>query len=411
MNASPTQFADPGELGFDPSRLGRVADFARAFVDDGRMVGTDVLVARHGKVALRSVAGLADRERAAPILDDSIWRIFSMTKPLTSVAVMQLVEEGSVRLRDHLECFLPAFADPQVFVGGTANEPETVAAERPIAIADLLTHTAGLSYSILTQHPVDEMYRQIGLDAMERGSDLADRVDLIADLPLRHHPGKRWSYSMATDVLGRVVEVVDGRSFAEALYDRVLGPLGMVDTGFCATDDRLERMTSCYAFCPGAEPELLDSGTETKFREPSWESGGGGLLSTMADYHRFCSALLAGGVLDGQRVLGSRTVRSMMVNHLPEGRYLDEVGDDLYTPGFFSGCGFGFGFATVEDPARGRILASRGEASWGGLASTAFWIDPAEGIHTVFLAQLVPSSAHVSLRWDLRTLVNQALVD
>ncbi|MDG2427071.1 MAG: serine hydrolase [Acidimicrobiales bacterium] len=401
----------PTDLGFEPSRLQRVADFARAFVEDGRMVGTDVLVARHGQVALRSMAGLANREEVVPVATDSLWRIFSMTKPITSVTVMQLVEEGQVRLSDPLERFLPAFAGQQVFVGGTADAPETVPAERPITIADLLTHTAGLSYSILTQHPVDEMYRKVGLGALDLGCNLTERIDLVATLPLRHQPGTRWSYSMATDVLGRVVEVVDGRPFAEALQARILDPLGMLDTGFKVNDESLRRMTSCYAFSSDEEPALLDRGLSTAFREPSWDSGGGGLVSTMADYHRFCSALLGGGALGGRRVLGSRTVQLMTVNHLPDGRHLDEVGDDLYTPGFFSGCGFGLGFATVEDPAQARILATRGEASWGGMASTAFWIDPTEGIHTIFLAQLVPSSAHLSLRWDLRTLVNQALVD
>ena len=402
---------DPADLGLDPDRLQRVADFAKAFVDDGHMVGTDVLVARHGKVVLRSTVGLADREQAVPVADDSLWRIFSMTKPVTSVAVMQLVEEGRIRLRDPLSRFLPAFADVEVFVGGTVDEPDTVPAERPITVADLLTHTAGLSYSILNQHPVDEMYRRAGIDALERGGSLAERIDRLATLPLRHQPGTRWSYSMATDVLGRVVEVVDGRPFDEALHARVLEPLGMVDSVFQVSGDRLGRMTSCYAFTPGGEPALLDPGPTTGFADVSWPSGGGGLVSSMADYHRFCSALVGGGELDGQRILGSRTVRQMFMNHLPGGAHLDEVGDPLYTPGFFTGCGFGLGLATVEDPARGRLQATRGEGSWGGMASTAFWVDPAEGIHGVFLTQLLPSSTHVSLRWDLRTLVNQALVD
>jgi len=410
-HVSSLEMHDPAGLGFDPDRLQRVADFAGAFVDDGRMVGTDVLVARHGQVVLRSTAGLADREHAVPVADDNLWRIFSMTKPVTSVAIMQLIEEGRVRLRDPLSRFLPAFAEMTVFAGGTVEAPETVPAERSITIADLLTHTSGLSYSILNQHPVDELYRRAGIDALDRGGSLADRIDLLATLPLRHQPGTRWSYSMATDVLGLVVEAVDGRPFDEALHARILEPLGMVDTIFRVSDDRLGRMTSCYAFAPGSEPTLIDPGPTTGFGKVSWPSGGGGLVSTMADYHRFCAALVGGGALDGQRILGSRTVRQMFVNHLPGGAHLDEVGDPLYTPEFFAGCGFGLGFATVEDPARGRFLATRGEGSWGGMASTAFWVDPTEGIHCVFLTQLLPSSTHVSLRWDLRTLVNQALVD
>ena len=216
---------------------------------------------------------------------------------------------------------------------------------------------------------------------------------------------------MATDVLGRVVEVLDDRPFADCLAARILEPLGMHDTSFLVPDERVRRLSSCYGFAPGSEPALLDAGPTSAYREPSWQSGGGGLVSTTGDYHRFCSALLGGGELDGARILGPRTVRSMMSNHLPGGAHLDQVGDPLYTPGFFAGCGFGLGFATVEDPAVGRILASRGEASWGGMASTAFWVDPTEGIHAVFMTQLVPSGTHVSLRWDLRTLVNQAILD
>ena len=401
----------PSEVGMDADRLGRVADFAGAFVEDGHMVGTDVLVARHGRVVLRSTAGLADRENAVAVAGDTLWRIFSMTKPITSVAVMQLVEEGRLRLRDPLADVLPEFADPQVFVGGTVDAPELVPADRSITIADLLSHTSGLSYSILDQHPVDEIYRRAGLDAMERGGTLADTISRLAGLPLRHHPGTRWSYSMATDVLGRVVEVLDDRPFADCLAARILEPLGMHDTSFLVPDERVRRLSSCYGFAPGSEPALLDAGPTSAYREPSWQSGGGGLVSTTGDYHRFCSALLRGGELDGARILGPRTVRSMMSNHLPGGAHLDQVGDHLYTPGFFAGCGFGLGFATVEDPVVGRIMASRGEASWGGMASTAFWVDPAEGIHAVFMTQLVPSGTHVSLRWDLRALVNQAILD
>ncbi len=407
MTSEPTGPGDAG--GFDPDRLQRVADFTRALVDDGHLVGTDVLVARHGRVALRSMAGMADRERAVPVADDSLWRIYSMTKPITSVVVMQLVDEGRLRLRDPLSRFLPAFADSRVLVGGTADDPETVPAERAITIADLLTHTAGIGYSIMDRGPVDELHRRAGLDALAAGGTLVERIDQLATLPLLHQPGTRWSYSMATDVLGRVVELVDGRSLGEAMRDRVLDPLGMVDTVFQVDDDRLDRMTSCYRFVPGAEPALDEAGGATEFRSRSWESGGGGLVSTMGDYHRFCSAMVAGGELDGRRILGDRTVRQMMTNHLPGAGDLDDVGDPLYTPGFFVGCGFGLGFATVEDPARGRLQATRGEASWGGAASTVFWVDPVEGVHCIFLTQMVPSSVYASRRWDLRALVNQAL--
>lgn len=404
--------ADPSSAGFDPVRLRRVADYARAFVDDNLMVGTDVLVARRGKLALRSTAGLADQETGVPVGSDTLWRIFSMTKPVTSVALMQLVEEGTVRLRDPLADFVPAFADPQVFIGGTVDDPQTAQADRPINIADLLSHTAGLSYGIVNQHPVDEMYRREGLIGGRSAGSLESVVDVIASLPLRHHPGTRWSYSMATDVLGRVIEVADGRPFADALNDRVLEPLGMIDTRFSVSDRNLHRFAACYQPAPGTlAPVPLDLPMTDSFREPTWSSGGGGLVSSMADYDRFCQMLLGGGALDGQRILGPRTVALMMRNHLPQGADLTAVGDPLYHEGFFDGCGFGLGFAVVLDSAHGRIHATEGEASWGGMASTAFWIDPVEQIHCVFLAQLIPSSTHIRLRWDLRTLVNQAIVE
>ena len=401
----------PEDVGFSSERLRRVDSLMQGYVDSGRLAGTVTLLAREGQVFHFEHCGVADVQSGRPMDLDTIFRIYSMTKPITSVAVMQLVEEGRLRLRDPLADVLPEFADPQVFVGGTVDAPELVPADRSITIADLLSHTSGLSYSILDQHPVDEIYRRAGLDAMERGGTLADTISRLAGLPLRHHPGTRWSYSMATDVLGRVVEVLDDRPFADCLAARILEPLGMHDTSFLVPDERVRRLSSCYGFAPGSEPALLDAGPTSAYREPSWQSGGGGLVSTTGDYHRFCSALLGGGELDGARILGPRTVRSMMSNHLPGGAHLDQVGDHLYTPGFFAGCGFGLGFATVEDPVVGRIMASRGEASWGGMASTAFWVDPAEGIHAVFMTQLVPSGTHVSLRWDLRALVNQAILD
>lgn len=402
----------PAEVGFDPDRLERVASFARQMVDDDLMVGTDVLVARRGRVALRSMAGFADRESGTPVAEDTLWRFYSMTKPITSVAVMQLAEAGGLRLRDPLSEFLPSFADMEVFVGGTADSPETVPAERPITIAHLLTHTAGLTYSFLQQHTVDEIYRNSGLDVLNFSGDLETVVESLAGLPLRHQPGSRWSYSMATDVLGRVVEVVSGMSFADYLKANILDPVGMPDTSFTVADDDIGRFAACYMPDPGTlSPELLDAPATSAFRSPGWSSGGGGLVSSMTDYHRFCQMLLAGGMSDGGRIIGPRTLDLMMRNHLPGGVDLTAFGDPLYHVGFFDGVGFGLGFAVVDDAAAGRVHATEGECSWGGLASTAFWVDPVEEISAVFLTQLVPSGTHISLRWDLRTLVNQAIVD
>ena len=410
--AAAIEVTDPTSVGMDPNRLQRVADYARSYVDEGKLIGTEVLVARHGKVVLRSKAGLADRENQTPIVDNTLWRFYSMTKPLTSVAIMQLVEEGKLRLSDPLHEFVPAFATQNVFCGGTAEDPQTEPAHQRITIADLLTHTAGLTYSFIVQHPVDEIYRNSGLDAMAGHGDLATTIDALAALPLRNQPGTRWSYSMATDVLGRVVEVVSGQPFAQRLKSHVLDPLEMYDTAFAVPDEKLDRFAACYMPTPeGGEPVLIDSAETSSFRNDAWSSGGGGIVSSLEDYHRFCQMLLKGGRHNGQQIIGPRTLNLMMRNHLPEGQDLEEVGDTLFVKGLFTGVGFGLGFSVVQDTAAGHLLASEGEASWGGMASTAFWVDPKEQISAIFLTQLVPSSTYINLRWDLRTLVNQALVD
>ena len=401
---------EPSTLGLNNESLRRVADYAKSYVEEGFMVGTDVLVARHGKVALRESFGFADREAKKIVETDTIWRIFSMTKPIVSVATMQLVEEGKLHLEDHLSNFVPAFGKTEVFSGGTSEKPETSALERPINILDLLTHTAGLSYWFTNQHPVDEMYRKAELDKVREKLSLAELTDFLAEFPLRHQPGTRWSYSMATDVLGRVIEVVEDRSLYEVLSERVLGPLGMKDTSFRISDEKIDRLAACYMPEEGTlSPLLLEKPEESGYRASRWQSGGGGLLSTMHDYQRFCSMLINGGELDGNRILNSETIKQMMENHLPGKADLTDAGDPLYYKGFFDGVGFGLGFAVVQDPVKGRIEAKEGEASWGGMASTAFWVDPVQGINCIFLTQLVPSGTHIKLRWDLRALVNQAV--
>lgn len=401
---------EPSTVGLNHERLRQVSDYAKSYVDNNFMVGTDVLVSRHGKVALRESFGFADREAQKSVCPDTIWRIFSMTKPIVSVAVMQLVEDGKLHLQDPLINFVPAFEKTEVFSGGTAEKPETVAVERPINIADLLTHTAGLSYWFTNQHPVDEMYRKGELDKAREKLSLEELTNFLAEFPLRHQPGTRWSYSMATDVLGRVIEVIEGRSLYEVLAERVLNPLGMTDTSFQISDEKIERLAACYAAEEETlSPVLLEKPEESSYRSSRWQSGGGGLLSTMHDYHRFCNMLINGGELDGNRILDSQTLKKMMENHLPGKADMTDAGDPLYYKGFFDGVGFGLGFAVVQDPVKGRIQAREGEASWGGMASTVFWVDPIEKISCIFLTQLVPSGTHIKLRWDLRALVNQAI--
>ncbi|MBH01077.1 MAG: serine hydrolase [Acidimicrobiaceae bacterium] len=408
--AGELDLVEPSTVGLNHERLKRVADYAKSYVDNDFMVGTDVLVSRHGKVALRESFGFADREAQRSVGPDTIWRIFSMTKPIVSVAVMQLVEEGKLRLQDPLSDFVPAFEKTEVFSGGTADKPETVPVERPINIVDLLTHTSGLSYWFTNQHPVDEMYRKAELDKAREKLSLEELTNFLAEFPLRHQPGTRWSYSMATDVLGRVIEVIEERSLFETLAERVLDPLGMTDTSFQISDKKIERLAACYTPEEGTlSPLLLEKPEESSYRSSRLQSGGGGLLSTMHDYHRFCKMLINGGELEGSRILDSRTVKKMMENHLPGKADMTDAGDPLYYKGFFDGVGFGLGFAVVQDPVKGRIQAIEGEASWGGMASTVFWVDPTEEMSCIFLTQLVPSGTHIKLRWDLRSLVNQSI--
>jgi CubicO group peptidase (beta-lactamase class C family) len=403
---------DPAEAGFDPGRLARLdAHFAR-YVDDGRLTGWQLLLARDGRIVHSTMHGLRDREAGLPVEPDTIWRIYSMTKPVTSVAAMMLYEEGLLQLRDPLSRFLPAFADARVYTGGSSLSPATVPAVEPIRIWHLLTHTAGLTYGFLRAHAVDAMHRDAGIEFFPApGVDLATCCDRWARLPLLFQPGTEWNYSVATDVLGRVVEVVSGMPLDRFFAERVFGPLGMVDTGFTVPAEKADRLAGLYAaVVPGRAPVRRDDFTPDPRGPVTFLSGGGGLVSTAADYARFSRMLLQRGELEGVRLLGSRTVDYMTRNHLPGDADLAGFGRPVSAADAFEGVGFGLGFSVVLDPVRNEILASPGEYAWGGLASTAFWVDPIERITAVFLTQLVPSSTY-PLRPELRQLVYSALVD
>ena len=403
---------DPAEAGFDPRRLARLDTHLARYVDDGRLAGWQLLVARHGRVVHAATYGQRDREAGRPVEPDTIWRIYSMTKPITSVAAMMLYEEGLLSLRDPVADYLPAFADPRVYVAGSARAPETRPATGPIRIWHLLTHTSGLSYGFLHAHPVDAMHRAAGMEFFpDPEIDLATACDRWARLPLVFDPGTEWNYGVSTDVLGRVVEVVSGMPLDRFLAERVLGPLGMVDTGFSVPEAQADRLAALYVTpTPGRVPARRDDFTPVPLGPVTFLSGGGGLVSTAADYHRFTRMLLNRGELDGVRLLGSRTVDYMTRNHLPGGVDLDAFARPVFAESEHLGVGFGLGFSVVVDPVAGENLASAGEYAWGGLASTAFWVDPVERVSVVFLTQLVPSGTY-PIRRELRALVNSALVD
>jgi CubicO group peptidase (beta-lactamase class C family) len=395
---------DPAEAGFDAQRLARIDRHYQRYVDEGKLPGYLASIARDGKVVHVASGGLRDVEAAAPVEADTLWRIYSMTKPITSVAAMMLWEEGAFELKDPISRFIPSFADARVWAGGNQNKPLTVPATEPVRLWHLLTHTAGLTYGFHYAEPLDGIYRDRGYEfGPPQGMDLAAAADGWAAFPLLFEPGTEFNYSVATDVLGRVIEVVSGQTLDAFLKERILGPLGMHDTAFSAVDPG--RMAALYG--PGLALHPMGAAA---LHPAKFFSGGGGLVSTAADYHRFTSMVLGEGELEGTRLLGTRTLRYMARNHLPGGAELKAIARPTISETQNDGVGFGLGFSVVLDPARTKNLCSAGELAWGGLASTAFWVDPAERISAQFFTQMIPSSTY-PLRSQLRQLVYQALVD
>jgi CubicO group peptidase (beta-lactamase class C family) len=403
---------EAGEVGFDAGRLARIDRLFAAYVEDGRLPGWLVLVSRRGRVVHLATCGQRDLEAGLPVEVDTRFRIYSMTKPITSVAAMMLYEQGAFALRDPVSRFIPSFADVRVYRDGPAAAPATVPATEPVRLWHLLTHTAGLTYGFHHAHPVDAMYRAAGFEWIApEGLDLATSCDIWAGLPLLFQPGSEWNYSVATDVLGRVVEVVSGQPLDRFLAERIFQPLGMTDTAFWVEEAAADKLAVLYSPAPGGGRAVRNDTLGAKaLRRPSCLAGGGGLVSTAADYHRFTKALVGGGELDGVRLLGTRTLRYMSRNHLPGGADLEAFGRRLFAETVFDGVGFGLGFAVVTDPVANKVLSSPGELAWGGAASTFFWVDPAEQLSAIFLTQLLPSSTY-PLRSQLRQLVYQALVD
>lgn len=403
---------DPDLIGFDPARLARIDDHFGRYVDDGRLAGWQIVVTRRGEVAHSSTYGLRDTEAGTPVERDTLWRIYSMTKPITSVAAMMLWEEGHFELNDPISRWLPEFADVRVFDKGSALKPYTVPAIEPIRVWHLLTHTSGLTYGFAQTSVVDALYRAAGYDlGVPRGLDLAGASAGMARLPLMFQPGTGWNYGVSTDVLGRLVEVVSGQSLDAFFTERILTPLGMTDTRWWVDEPDAKRLAALYTPHPGTGQAIrADRFGAAALQRPDCLSGGGGLVSTAADYHRFTQMLLRGGELGGVRLLAPRTVRYMTRNHLPGGGDLASFEPEGFAETVLDGIGFGLGFAVVQDPVPARVPSSVGEYYWGGLASTAFWVDPVEEITALLFTQLMPSSTY-PLRSQLRQLVYSALVD
>ncbi|WND33811.1 serine hydrolase domain-containing protein [Streptomyces sp. BB1-1-1] len=402
------QEVDPSAAGLDPKALDRLdRHFARQ-VDEGRLPGFLVAVARGGRVAHLTVHGRRDVAAGLPVAADTLWRIYSMTKPVTSVAALMLVEEGRLSLDDPVARYLPAFAEPRVYVEGSADDVITRPAAGPILVRHLMTHTAGLTFGFYHAHPVDELYRAAGLESSVRpGAGLAETVDLYASLPLQFEPGTRWNYSVASNVLGRLVEVVSGQSLDTYCAERIFRPLGMTDTGFHVTDEQAGRLAELYGETDGGGIEPVP-GLPLRGR-PRFLSGSGGLVSSAYDVHRFTELLRRRGELDGVRLLAPGTVDLMTRNHLPGDADLraygshpahDEPGND--------GVGFGLGVSVVIDPARTQAPSGLGTYGWSGVATTTFWVDPGRDLTVQFMTQVRPKSSH-TVYPDLKRLVHEAV--
>ncbi len=402
------QTITPADAGFDARRLARIDAHFQQYVDDGRLPGWQVVVSRGGEIAYSSTYGKRDIENDLPWESDTICRLFSMTKPITSVALMMLYEEGKLQLKDPVAKYIPSFGRSRVYRTGSTTAPVTEGVTEPMRIWHLLTHTSGLTYGFHNNHVTDALYRAAGFEwGIPKGMDLEKACDTWAGLPLAFQPGAEWLYGVSTDVVGRIVEVVSGQTLDEFFRRRILDPLGMVDTEFWVEPDKRDRFAQLYypvqrktAIMPGAPQD----------KKPTMLGGGGGLMGTAADYLRFCHMLLNRGELDGARILGSRTVDYMVQNHLPGGAILEDFGRPLFAETEFLGMGFGLGFSVSLDTAENKVIGSTGSYAWGGAASTAFWIDPKEEIVALFLTQLLPSSTY-PIRPILQQLVYQSLID
>ena len=399
------------EHGFSKERLARIDRFLdEKYVAAGRLPCAQFLLARNGEVVHQTILGQQDPERGVKLAEDTVYRIYSMTKPVTSVALMQLVEEGVVALDDPVARHIPEWKDLGVFSAGTGPYL-TTPPSRPMQVVDLLRHTSGLTYGFQNRTNIDAAYRKLKLEAMHGEHDLEAMIQMLAKLPLEFSPGEAWNYSVATDVCGYLVQKLCGKPLDQALQERIFDPLKMVDTGFHVRDDQRARFAACYDAAPGGKLKLQDDAQKSPYlAPPKLLSGGGGLVGTAADYMRFATMLVNGGELDGARILAPKTIELMAANHLPGGKDLTELSRSLFSESTNAGVGFGLGFATVFDPPQTLIPCSYGEFYWGGAASTAFWVDPVEQVTAVFMTQLLPSSTY-PIRRELRTLAYSALME
>lgn len=401
---------DPTDVGLDPQRLQHVQTHFDSYVANRRLSGWLVTVARGGDLAWVGNGGHRDRERNLPVTDNTIWRLYSMTKPLTSIAAMMLYEEGHFDLNADVGRWIEDLREPRVYVSGPSVAPVTVPSAGPVRVHHILSHTSGLTYGFQNVHPVDAIYRAKGYDlAYPDGVGLADAVHDWCSTPLQFQPGTAWNYSVATDVLGRLVEIWSGQALDDFFRERILEPLEMFDTDWYCPEEKQDRLAMLYVPLNGESIPHADL-AKAATKKPELLAGGGGLVSTAHDYQRFMTMLLNGGELDGVRLVSRRTLDLMTQNHLPENHDLAEFALDSFSEVGHAGVGFGLGFSVVVDQVKNRSLVSEGTYAWGGAASTYFWVDPLEELTVGLYTQLLPSWTY-PMRRELQQLVYSSLFD
>jgi CubicO group peptidase (beta-lactamase class C family) len=401
--------SNPAELGFLPDRLERIPAYLKAiYLDSGKLPHAALLIGRGDEIAHLSVQG--DARLGQPLKDDAIFRIASMTKPITSIIFMQLVEEGKVALTHSVASFLPEFKDMGVFVSGGGSVPfVTCPPATQMKMIDLLRHTSGLTYGFQERNPMDAAYRALKLDDFHGKRSLDEFVAELAKIPLQFDPGAYWNYSVSTDVLGAVIQRIEGKPLDQVFQERLFGPLGMVDTSFFVPLEKMDRVPDCFHFHPTETKVMFDNGASSRWGKPGpFLSGGGGLCSTLSDYHRFCRMLLNGGALDGVQIISPKTLELMTANHLPGGGDLTQHSTSLFSEAENAGAGYGLGFGVTIDPAATMLAGSKGGFYWGGMFSTAFFVDPVEDIIMIFMTQLMPSSTY-PVRREIKTMLYAAL--
>lgn len=415
---NPLVEASPEDVGMSSRALENIERVVQRYIDDGKYPGAITMVARHDQVVHFQTYGNMDDEAGKAMRPDAIVRAYSMTKPIASVALMQLYEQALFQLDDPVSAYIPELADLQVMVGGTADAPETRPPARPMTIRDVLMHTSGLVQRG-SGSPVSDLYGRAGFVGPDTEFPLSEMVKRLGQIPLYCDPGSEWNYGMSTDIVGYLCEVLSGQTLDDYLEDHILAPLGMVDTGFTVPSEDIERFAACYKRDErasvreetGKRYSLQDAPATSPYLGPRpYLSGAGGLVTTAADYMRFCRMLLNGGTLEGERILGPRTVEFMQMNHIPGDGDLASMGQPQFGETTMEGIGFGLGFAVLLDPTRAQVLGTPGEAYWGGAASTAFFVNPEEDLALVFLTQLLPSSSY-PVRRELRIATYQAIED